>query len=304
MIKTLARSLATLCLAALALVMSLALWHHYMDSPWTRDGRIRAEVVSVAPEVAGTITQLAVADNQLVHKGDILFVVDPERYRLALAQSEAALNSRSFDRKVAQARAQRRAALSDLVASTEEKEQYSGTAQVAGAAVSEADAGLRLARLNLERTVVRSPVNGYVTNLRLRVGDYAQTGQPALALVDSDSFWVAGYFEETKLTGIRPGAEARVQLMSGAPALRGHVESIARGIADANAETAAGSLASINPVFTWVRLAQRIPVRVVLDAPPADVLLSAGMTCTVSVGTAATLREDLGYVAQLIKAAL
>ncbi|HVI51984.1 MAG TPA: HlyD family secretion protein [Candidatus Sulfotelmatobacter sp.] len=295
MIKKVLRVLVSLAAAAVALVLGLALWHHYMDAPWTRDGRVRAEVVSIAPEVSGTIIQVAVADNQPVKKGDILFVIDPERYRLALAQSEAALNSKSFDRKVAQAKAQRRAVLSDLVVSNEDKEQYSGTAGSAGAAVNEAEAGLRLAKLNLERTVIRSPVNGFVTNLRLRVGDYAQAGQASVAVVDSDSFWIAGYFEETKMNGIRPRASASILLMSGGPALSGHVESISRGISDQNAETSGGSLASINAVYTWVRLAQRIPVRIALDNVPEDTLLSAGLTCTVVIGDAASLREDIDY---------
>jgi len=295
MIKKFIRVLVTLSAALVALFLGVALWHHYMDAPWTRDGRVRAEVVSIAPEVAGTVIQVAVADNQPVKKGDVLFVIDPERYRLALAQAEAGLNGKSYDRKVAQARAQRRAVLSDLVASNEEKEQYSGTASVAGAAVSEADAALRLAKLNLERTVIRSPVNGFVSNLRLRVGDYAQIGQASVAVVDSDSFWVAGYFEETKMNGVRPGQPVAITLMSGAPTLHGHVESLSRGIADQNAETSGGSLASINPVFTWIRLAQRIPVRVALDPVPEGTLLAAGMTCTVAIGDAASLREDLDY---------
>jgi RND family efflux transporter MFP subunit len=295
MIKKLSRVLITLVAAACALPLGMALWHHYMDAPWTRDGRVRAEVVSIAPEVAGTIIQVAVADNQPVKKGDVLFVIDPERYRLALSQAEAGLNGRAFDRKVAQARAQRRAGLSDLVASNEEKEQYSGTANVAGAAVGEAEAAQRLAKLNLERTVIRSPVNGFITNLRMRVGDYAQTGQASVAVVDRDSFWVAGYFEETKMTGLRIGAPATVTLMSGGPALTGKVDSISRGIADQNAETAGGALASINPVFTWIRLAQRIPVRIALDPTGQDRLLSAGMTCTVAIGEAASLRQDLAY---------
>jgi RND family efflux transporter MFP subunit len=262
---------------------------------------VRAEVVSIAPEVAGTVIQVAVADNQPVKKGDILFVIDPERYRLALSQAEAGLNGRAFDRKVAQAKAQRRAGLSDLVASNEEKEQYSGTANVAGAAVSEAEAALRLAKLNLERTVIRSPVNGFVTNLRMRVGDYAQAGQASVAVVDSDSFWVAGYFEETKMSGIQVGAPASIILMSGGPALTGKVDSISRGVADQNAETSGGSLASINPVFTWVRLAQRIPVRISLDPVAQDRLLSAGMTCTVAIGQAASLRQDLTYAASKLR---
>lgn len=303
MIKKLARVLASLVLAVIALPLGLALWHHYMDAPWTRDGRVRAEVVSIAPEVAGTVTQVAVTDNQMVKKGDVLFVIDPERYRLALAQAQAAVDSKGFEHRVAESKAKRRMALSDLVVSSEDKEQFSGTAGVSGAAVSEAQAALNVAKLNLERTVVRSPVNGYVSNLRLRVGDYAQTGQASVAVVDRDSFWVAGYFEETKMDGLRPGAKATITLMSGG-SLSGHVDSISRGIADTNAETSGGALATINPVFTWVRLAQRIPVRIALDPVPESQLLSAGMTCTVSIGDAATFRQDLAYASWRLKSLL
>lgn len=304
MIKKFFRILVTLCATAVALVLGTALWHHYMIDPWTRDGRVRAEVVSIAPEVAGTVTQVKVTDNQFVHKGDVLFVIDPERFRLAISQAEAAVNSRAFDHKVAQAKAQRRAALSDLVTSTEEKEQFSGSAGAAGANVSEASAQLALAKLNLERTVIRSPVNGYVSNLRLRVGDYAQIGQAAVAVVDSDSFWIAGYFEEGKLDGIRIGDRARITLMSSSQPLFGHVDSITHGIADQNGETSGGSLASINPVFTWVRLAQRIPVRIHLDQMPDHALLAAGMTCTIEVGDGITLAQDLAFAQRLFLTAL
>lgn len=295
MIKRFFRLAITLLFAALALVMAVALWHHYMVDPWTRDGRVRAEVVRLAPEVAGTITEMRVADNQFVHKGDVLFVIDPERYRLALAQAQAAVESRSQDRRVAQAKAQRRASLSDLVASTEEKEQYSGSAGVAVAAVNEASAQLDLAKLNLARTVVRSPVNGYVTNLGLRIGDYASVGQPAIAVVDSDSFWIAGYFEETKLASIRIGDAVEIELMSNPRPLAGHVESLSHGIADLNGDTTSGSLATINPVFTWVRLAQRIPVRIHIDRVPEGVGLMAGMTCTVIVGNRGSFADDVRF---------
>ncbi len=301
MIKKLLRVLITLCVSIAALFLAAALWRHYMVSPWTRDGRVRAEVVSIAPEVAGTVASVQVKDNQFIHKGDILFVIDQERYRLAVAQAEAAVNGQASNRRVADAKAKRRAALSDLVASTEEKEQYSGSASAAGAAVSEATANLDIAKLNLARTVIRSPVNGFITNLRLRVGDYAQTGQAAIAVVDSDSFWVAGYFEETKLPGIRVGDSAEMELMGRAGIMTGHVESISRGIADQNGETAGGGLANVNPIFTWVRLEQRIPVRIHIDNVPPETDLAAGMTCTIRIGQKTGLKTDLGAIWELVE---
>ena len=301
MMKKLIRVVATLCVTAVALFLGAALWHHYMASPWTRDGRVRAEVVSIAPEVAGTITSVNVTDNQFVHKGDILFVIDAERYKLAVAQADAAMSGQSSNRRVADAKAKRRASLSDLVASTEEKEQFSGTANVADAAVNEAAAHLALARLNLARTVIRSPVNGYVTNLRLRVGDYAQVGQASVVVVDSDSFWIAGYFEETKLVSIHVGDRAEIELMGQTDKITGHVESLSRGIADQNGEASGGGLANVNPVFTWVRLEQRIPVRIHIDAVPPNTTLAAGMTCTIRVGDKIGLKDDAQSVLTLLK---
>ncbi len=302
MTKRLFRLAVTLLFAAVATVMSVALWHHYMMDPWTRDGRVRAEVVRIAPEVAGTISEVRVADNQFVHKGDVLFTIDPERYKLALAQAQAAVESRNQDRRVAQAKAQRRAGLSDLVASVEEKEQFSGSASMATAALNEATAQLDLAKLNLARTVIRAPVNGYVTNLSLRIGDYASVGQPAIAIVDSDSFWIAGYFEETKLDTIRIGDAVRIDLMSNATPLAGHVASLSHGIADQNGDTSNDGLASVNPVFTWVRLAQRIPVRIHIDRIPEGVPLMAGMTCTVSIGNRRTFADDARFAYRMLTA--
>lgn len=298
------RVIMTLALAAVAVVLAVALWHHFMVDPWTRDGRVRAEVVRIAPEVGGTISDVRVVDNQFVHKGDVLFVIDPERFRLALAQVQAAVDSRAQDRRVAQAKAQRRAALSDLVASTEEKEQYSGSASVAAAAVSEAQAQLDLAKLNLARTTIRSPVNGYVTNLNLRVGDYATVGQAAVAVVDSDSFWVAGYFEETKLGALHVGDGAAIEMMSDPRPLAGHIESLSHGIADQNGDATTSGLASVNPVFTWVRLAQRLPVRIHIDSVPEGLTLTAGMTCTVVIGNRSRFIDDVRFAYRALSAGL
>ncbi|HLN24145.1 MAG TPA: HlyD family secretion protein [Patescibacteria group bacterium] len=294
----------TLAVVAVGGVAALGLWHHYMMSPWTRDGRVRAEVVSVAPEVPGTVVEVRVTDNQMIHKGDVLFVIDPERYKLAVAQAEASASSRREDMRVAVSKSDRRARLSDLTASTEEKEQFQGSAGVAAATFNMAAAQVNIAKLDLARTVVRSPVNGYVTNLRLRVGDYAPVGQPAVVVIDSDSFWVAGYFEETKLAGIHPGDAAAIQLMGYPTPLTGHVESMSRGITDQNGLSSGDGLANVNPVFTWVRLAQRIPIRIHIDAVPPSVELAAGMTCTVHIGGIQGFRDDLHWVAGFYREAM
>lgn len=267
----------------IAVLMGWGLWRYYMLSPWTRDGRVRAETVNVAAEVFGKVTDLKVMENQFVHKGDVLFIIDPQEFRLDLAKAEATLETRRQQMLIQQELSQRRSHLSAEAISKEEQQTSESSASVANAAYEEAAAQRDLAKLNLERTVVRSTVNGYVDNLRLRVGDYAVVGQNKLTIIDSDSFWVSGYFEETKLPRIHEGDPAVIELMGVSSKISGHVESISRGIADSNGNTDAQGLANVNPVFYWVRLAQRIPVRIHIDQVPEGITLAAGMTCTVVI---------------------
>lgn len=282
-VAALLRVLATLAMVAVAVALVMALWQRYMVAPWTRDGRVRAEVVDIAPEVPGTIVEIPVRDNQYVHKGDVLFVIDPVRFKIAVAQAQAAVDAAREDRALKVSDAQRRLGLTGVVSATEQ-DRFRSTAAVAAAQLEAAQAALDLAKLNLERSVLRSPVNGYVTNLRLRVGDYANAGQARVAVIDADSFWVTGYFEETKLSHVREGDLARIKLMGYKPLLTGHVDTIARGINDRNSSLNTYGLQDVNPVFTWVRLAERIPVRVHIDHVPDGVILAAGQTCTVSLG--------------------
>ncbi len=261
------------------------LWRYYVLSPWTRDGRIRVETIPVAAEIYGKVSEVAVVENQFVHRGDVLFVIDPEEFRLALAKAAAVLKSRQEEMALRQTLAQRRTRLSVEGISQEEQQTAESAAAIAAAAYQEAQAQYDLAKLNLERTTVRSPANGYVDNLRLRVGNYATAGQPKLAVIDSDSFWVCGYFEETKLPRLHSGDPAVIKLMGVGPTLSGHVESISSGIADQNGSTDIQGLANVNPVFYWVRLAQRIPVRIHLDNVPEGIHLAAGMTCSITVNS-------------------
>jgi multidrug resistance efflux pump len=278
------RVTATLVIVTLAFVLTWQLWWHYMRSPWTRDGRVRAEIVDVAADVSGRVTDLRVIDNQVVHKGDVLFIVDPDTYQFALAQAEAAVQSAKVDLENRQELAERRKRLgSRAVISTEELTTYTNSAAVAAAAYQQALAARDVAKLNMTRTIVYSPVNGYVTNLHLRIGDYATAGATKLSVLDSDSFWVAGYFEETKLPRIHVGEPARIKLMGVDREIGGHVESISSGIADPNSGGTGAGLANVDPIFTWVRLAQRIPVRIHMDHIPADVKVVAGQTCTIVV---------------------
>ncbi|CAG9223561.1 MULTISPECIES: efflux RND transporter periplasmic adaptor subunit [Paraburkholderia] len=274
--------IATAIVFVVAILIGRALWVHYMDEPWTRDGRVRAEVVNIAPDVSGAVVELPVRDNQFVHKGDLLMQIDPSHYQIAVEQAQAAVAARKAELQMRRDDAQRRADMDSLVVSKESRENATHTASAAEAQYQQALAALDAAKLNLERTRVVAPVDGYVTNLNVYRGDYAIAGSAKLAVVDSNSFWVYGYFEETKLPHVKVGDKADIRLMSGGT-LKGHVESISRGIYDRDNPQSRELLADVNPTFNWVRLAQRVPVRVKIDSVPDGVLLSAGTTCTVVV---------------------
>jgi multidrug resistance efflux pump len=265
-----------------AIIGARVLWVHYMDEPWTRDGRVRAEVINVAPDVSGAIVAMPVIDNQFVHKGDLIMEIDPSHYRIAVEQAEATVAQRKTELQMRRDDAKRRADMDSQVVSRENVENAAQTAAGAAAQLQQAEAALDAARLNLERTRVLAPVDGYITNLSTYRGDYATAGAAKLAIIDSHSFWVYGYFEETKIRHVRVGDKADMTLMSGGQ-LNGHVESISRGIYDRDNPESRDLLADVNPTFNWVRLAQRVPVRIHIDQVPLDIVLAAGMTCTVTV---------------------
>jgi len=273
----------TLATIAVAGALGWAMWNAYMGAPWTRDGTVRAYVVTMAVEVSGYIVELPVADNQFVHKGDLLMVIDPTNYKIAVSLAEAAVQQAQANAENAEREAKRRQELSNLAATVEEKQTFASNALATQAQLQQAQANLAQARVNLERTQIHSPVNGWVTNLLAQLGDYATVGMNETSLVDADSFWVDGYFEETNLEPIQVGDPAEIKLMGYSQIVRGHVGSIARGINVANAQPNGQGLAQVNPIFTWVRLAQRIPVRIHIDQVPEGVVLSAGMTATVQI---------------------
>lgn len=279
----LTRILATLSLVLLAIFLGQRLWQHVMDKPWTRDGRIRADVVNIAPDVDGLITQVTVRDNQYVHQGDLLFRIDPARYQDALAAAQADAAQRQAEYAMKQAQAARRAMVDDRVVSGEARQDATLAAASAKASYQAALVRLNLSRLNLARTEIRSPVDGWVSNLLVRPGDYAHTGTAELAVIDQHSFWVYGYFEENRIQHMQIGQKARIQLLGSSITLNGHISGFARGIADRDNPTDAHLLANVNPSFNWVRLAQRIPVRIDLDSIPPNIHLVAGMTCTVTI---------------------
>ncbi|MBB3773700.1 RND family efflux transporter MFP subunit [Angulomicrobium tetraedrale] len=278
------RVLATLALVLAALGAGRGLWSHYMDEPWTRDAKVRADIVGVAPDVTGFVSEVLVRDNAAVKQGDVLFRIDRARFAIALEQAEAALDGRKAALEQATRDRQRYEQLKDVV-SDQKTEQMRMSESEASAAYRQALADRELARLNLERSDVKAPVNGTIANLNLRPGDYVSAGKAELALVDTDSVRIEGYFEETKLARIHVGAPVSIRLMGQDTPLRGHVESIAAGIEDRERTVGNGLLANINPTFSWVRLAQRVPVRIALDEAADPARLVAGLTATVSVET-------------------
>jgi len=275
--------LATLSMAAIGAGAVWILWQNYMGKPWTRDGTVRAYVVSVAPEVSGRVVELPINDNQFVHKGDLLLKIDPRDFHVAVDLAKAGIKQAEADLANKTAQQARRNALTDLATSVEEKQTFTSAAEMAEATLAQQNANLTQANINLERTELRSPVNGWITNLQIRQGDYAKAGQQALSIVDSDSFWLDGYFEETALKQIRDGDPAKIWLLGYNKVLHGRVDSVARGIVVSNATPGNSGLATVNPIFTWVRLAQRVPVRIHFEDVPEDLRLVIGMTATIEI---------------------
>jgi multidrug resistance efflux pump len=332
--------LITLAVVALAGLLGWAMWRVYMEAPWTRDATVRAYIVTMAPEVAGRIVELHVVDNKYVRKGDLLMVIDPTNYQIAVEQAEAAVqqaqasvqsneaqmtvqqaqiganqaqldqaqaalvfaqqqaaryrdlaqkgagtvqNAQQFASQLRQQEAALQSAQANLNLAQRQVETLKAQRMSAEATLAQAKAQLHQAQKNLERTRILSPVDGYVTNLLAQLGDYLNVAVNAISLVDANSFWIDGYFEETNLAPIRVGDPAEIKLMGHGQIVRGHVDSIARAINVANAQPNNQGVANVNPIFTWVRLAQRIPVRIHIDEVPPGVVLAAGMTATVQI---------------------
>lgn len=272
----------TLAVVLAALWAGLKLWDRYELSPWTRDGRVRANVVQIAPDVSGLVTTVRIHDNQQVKAGELLFEVDKARFELALRQAQAQLATQQIALAQAQRENARNTALGNLI-SQEAREQTRSRAEQAASAVAQASVAVDTARLNLDRASIHAPADGVITNLDIHEGSYATAARPALVLVETDTIYVEGYFEETKLPRIHVGDTVSVLPMGAHAALSGTVESVAAGIADHDRSTSANLLPSVNPSFNWVRLAQRIPVRVKLAPAPEARHLVAGQTVTVQV---------------------
>jgi RND family efflux transporter MFP subunit len=281
--RFLLRRAATAGIAVVAVLIALVTWDQYNAGPWTRDGRVRVQVASVAPQISGQITELRIVDNQFVHKGDLLYVIDPFDFDVALRTNKAILQQRMADLNVKDLQSERRRRLSDLASTTEEKQIYEGNALQAKAAVDSAQQQVRQAEINLQRTEVRSPVNGIVTNLLLREGDYAHLGATNVSIIDTDSYWIDGYFEETKLARLCVSDQAEAKLMGYPTPITGHIATVTLGVSVSNAAASTQGLPNVDPVYTWVRLAQRVPVRIAIDKVPPGVPLVSGLTATVTI---------------------
>ena len=298
------RVTVTLIAVGIAAVIGWQLWIYYLEAPWTRDGRVRADVVQVAADVSGLVSEVLVHDNQTVKRGQVLFRIDPVRFQIALRDARASVDNKLAAAQEAGRETNRYNRLNQLSVSQEQQQQRHATAAEAEAAYNQALASRDLAALNLARSEVRASVNGLVTNFDMRSGDYVDAGRPLFALIDADSFYVDGYFEESKLPRIKINDPARIYLIGESAVIEGHVDSIAGGIADRERQGSADLLANVNPTFSWVRLAQRVPVRIALDHVPADVRLVTGRTATVVVlspGQAAN--QGAGAVGRLANAA-
>ncbi len=272
----------TLLVVSFAAVIVWRMVMYYMFAPWTRDGHIRADVIQIAPDVSGLIHQVEVRDNQVVTRGQVLFRIDPERFGLALRQAQATVAERKETYEQARRETRRNQQLGNLVAREQLEESQSREAR-ALSALAEAQVAADSAQLNLDRSVIRSPVNGYLNDRAPRTQEFVSAGRPVLSVVDGESFHIDGYFEETKLAGIHVGQSVDIRVIGDDARLRGHVQSIAAGIEDRDRSSGSNLLPNVNPAFSWVRLAQRIPVRIDFDEVPEDFRMIAGRTATVSI---------------------
>lgn len=277
------RFLLTGVVVALAGVLGWHLWGYYMDDPWTRDGKVRADVVHLASDVSGIVSEVDATDNQAVKKGDVIFRIDQARFELALRQANAQIESSQAALDMARSDLDLYRKLGESSVTRQKIQQAETTVQQDEATYNQAVIARDTAQLNLDRSVVRAPVNGVLTNFSMRPGNYVTAGSAVTALLDTDSYYISGYFEENKLDRIKVGDEALVYLMGSKTPLKGHVDGVAGGIEDRERSDTSAQLANVTPTFTWVRLAQRVPVRVALDDLPDGRALVAGRTASVTI---------------------
>ncbi|TCN75511.1 RND family efflux transporter MFP subunit [Vibrio crassostreae] len=281
------RYLITLLLVATAGSLAYNYYQSYTSNPWTRDGQVSAYIVSITPRVTGQVVKVHVDDNSQVSKGDLLFEIDPSiynsTYKKALATQKQAVallaKAKNEEQRALNLEKRTPGAVPVLTLNN-----LNNAVETSAANVELAKANVEEAHLNLEYTKVYAPTNGYITNLNLRVGSQVVANSPVVALIDQDSFWIEGYFKETDLVGVDAQDKAYVTLMMhNNVQLEGHIKSIGFGIAKQDGSTGNDLLPNVNPNFQWIRLAQRIPIKVKLDKVPADVQLRVGMTASIKI---------------------
>ncbi|MBG6240625.1 MAG: p-hydroxybenzoic acid efflux pump subunit AaeA [Candidatus Symbiopectobacterium sp. Dall1.0] len=279
--KKLLRVGITLCVLLLAAVALLRVWAFYTESPWTRDAKFSADVVAIAPDVSGLLTEVLVRDNQQVKKGDVLFVVDPPRFQQAQADVDYYLALVNEKRR----ESGRRTRLGVQAMSQEAIDQSSSALETAQHQLAKAQATLALAKLDLERTVIRAPADGWVTNLNVQRGEYITRGATAVALVKKGSFYLVAYMEETKMASVHAGDRVEITPLGSDRLFYGMVDSVAAAITNSSANVDSKGLATVDANLEWVRLAQRVPVRIHLDQQ-RDIPYPAGTTATVVIAQA------------------
>ncbi|RLA71339.1 MAG: efflux transporter periplasmic adaptor subunit [Epsilonproteobacteria bacterium] len=285
--KKIIKILLTLAILGAAAFFAYNKYRAYIDNPWTRDGQVRTQVIQVTPRVNGMVVKIHVVDNQQVKTGDLLFEIDPSQYQVKLDQAKARLQRTLEAAKGTKIEYERvttiynrdKGAVSQKDLVRNETNYYKSLADIDSSTEQ-----VNTAKLNLSYTKVFAEVDGYVSNINFQIGSQASANKPILALVDENSYWVFGFFREDAIPEVEVGDTAMVTLLaySDTP-LKGKVESIAWGIAHSDGNPGNNLLPSVKPVFQWIRLAQRIPVRIKLDKLPEDVKLRFGLTASVMV---------------------
>ena len=263
----------TLVLVGFAGWAAVSLYGRYAQNPWTRDGQVRANVVGIAPRVSGPVILVAVHDNQEVKKGDLLFEIDPADFQAQLDLATGQVRNAEANLTQQRQNLDRQTALyKTRVNPLEDLQNAQDSFAATQAQLVAARASMKLAALNLSYTKVRASVDGYVTNMNTSPGTYVTAGNQLMALVDTDSFWVAGYFKETQLPHIALGQKVKLTFM-GYPdqPFAGVVQSIGWGtyVQDGSGSVSTGLLPTISQAIDWVRLPQRFAVRIqVVGRPP------------------------------------
>lgn len=281
------RFIITSATVLVALTVLYFMFHSYFLYPWTRDAQVEADVVQLTSRVSGHIIELPIQENQLVKKGTIIWKIDPKTYISEVESAKASLQKAEAALSEAQdvvGRVRKLSGLDSGAIAESRKIKAENQYREAQANVSQAKANLHHAELNLKYTVMKAPTDGYITNLRIALGSYVTANKPIFPFVDADSFRLTAFFKETLIENVKPGDKAMITLMSYPhDTIEGEVNSVSRGIAIQDGDPGANLLPVVNPSFDWIRLAQRLPVRIHFKKIPEKINLSVGFTASVII---------------------